>query len=137
MLNTKLINTIIGFSWRYKIMFENEHQKGVMLAICAYTLWGIAPLYFKLIESVSAPEILLHRVVWSFVFMIGLLGLTRGFSSVKALLANKNKLLVLSITSILIAFNWLLFIWSVNNEHMLDASLGYFINPLFNAMALT
>ncbi|MBM7070962.1 EamA family transporter RarD [Shewanella sp. OPT22] len=115
-------------------MPENEHQKGVILAIFAYTIWGIAPLYFKLLEPVPAPEILLHRVIWSFVFMIGLLGLTRGFSSLKALMTYKKKIAVLSITSVLIAFNWLLFIWAVNNEHMLDASLGYFINPLFNVV---
>ncbi len=115
-------------------MSENEHRKGVMLAICAYTLWGIAPLYFKLLEPVAAPEILLHRVVWSFVFMVALLSFIQGFSSLKALVANKQKLLVLTITAILIAFNWLLFIWSVNNDHMLDASLGYFINPLFNVL---
>ena len=115
-------------------MPENEHQKGVMLAVCAYTLWGIAPLYFKLLEPVPATEILLHRVVWSFVFMIGLLAFTRGFSSVKALIAKKKPLAVLCVTSVLIAFNWLLFIWAVNHEHMLDASLGYFINPLFNVV---
>ncbi len=115
-------------------MSEAEHQKGIFLAICAYTLWGIAPLYFKLLEPVSAPEILLHRVIWSFVFMIGLLLVSGGFSSVKALLSQKKKLAVLGITSILIAFNWLLFIWAVNNEHMLDASLGYFINPLLNVV---
>ena len=115
-------------------MAESEQQKGVMLAICAYLLWGIAPLYFKLIESVPAPEILLHRVVWSFVFMLGLLGVSRGLAPLKALIANKKKLLLLGATSVLIACNWLLFIWAVNNDHILDASLGYFINPLFNVV---
>lgn len=105
-----------------------------MLAICAYTLWGVAPLYFKLIESVPATEILLHRVLWSFVFMIALLGFTKGLGAVKAILNHKKKLLVLCVTSVLIAFNWGLFIWAVNNGHMLDASLGYFINPLFNVI---
>ncbi|RLV58965.1 EamA family transporter RarD [Parashewanella curva] len=115
-------------------MTHNEHQKGIALAICAYVLWGIAPMYFKLIETVPATEILLHRVLWSFVFMVLLMSFMGGFNHFRQLFRTPKKLLVLSCTSVLIAFNWLLFIWAVNNEHMLDASLGYFINPLFNVV---
>ncbi|WP_133408127.1 EamA family transporter RarD [Parashewanella tropica] len=115
-------------------MTQNEHQKGIALAVCAYVLWGIAPIYFKLLESVPATEILLHRVIWSFVFMIVLMSFIGGFSQFRQLFRKPKKLLVLACTSVLIAFNWLLFIWAVNNEHMLDASLGYFINPLFNVV---
>lgn len=113
-------------------MSETEHRKGIIFAICAYTLWGFAPLYFKLLINVPAAEILLHRVLWSFVFMAVLMSLFGGFGRVRQLLKQPKQLLVLCVTSCLIAANWLLFIWAVNNDHMLDASLGYFINPLVN-----
>lgn len=113
-------------------MQDIEHRKGIVFAVCAYTMWGFAPLYFKLLTDVSAAEILLHRVLWSFVFMGLLMSLFGGFSRVRQLLKKPKQLAVLCITSLLIAANWLLFIWAVNNDHMLDASLGYFINPLVN-----
>ncbi|MFT5789002.1 MAG: chloramphenicol-sensitive protein RarD [Shewanella sp.] len=113
-------------------MQDTEQRKGIVFAICAYTLWGFAPLYFKLLTDVSAAEILLHRVLWSFVFMALLMSFFGGFSRVRQLLKKPKQLTVLCITSLLIAANWLLFIWAVNNDHMLDASLGYFINPLVN-----
>lgn len=115
-------------------MPDLEFRKGVLLAICAYCLWGFAPLYFKLLHHVSATEILLHRVIWSFVFMVILMQFIGGFSRLRLLFKSPKQLAVLSCTSILIAGNWLLFIWAVNNDHMLDASLGYFINPLLNVL---
>ena len=113
-------------------MQDIEHRKGIAFAICAYTLWGFAPLYFKLLTDVSAAEILLHRVLWSFVFVALLMFFFGGFGRARQLLKKPKQLAVLCITSCLIAANWLLFIWAVNNDHMLDASLGYFINPLVN-----
>ncbi|WP_338593433.1 EamA family transporter RarD [Shewanella khirikhana] len=113
---------------------DQEYRKGIMLAIGAYTMWGFAPLYFKLLEQVSATDILLHRVIWSFVFTILLMAFVGGFSKLKQLLKAPKQLLVLLVTSLLIAGNWLLFIWAVNNDHMLDASLGYYINPLLNVL---
>ncbi|MCM2530852.1 EamA family transporter RarD [Shewanella algae] len=115
-------------------MPETEYRKGVILALCAYIFWGFAPLYFKLLHHVSAPEILLHRIIWSFVFMGILMQFIGGFGQLRLLLKRPKQLAVLLLTSILIAGNWLLFIWAVNNDHMLDASLGYFINPLFNVL---
>jgi chloramphenicol-sensitive protein RarD len=115
-------------------MSELEYRKGVILAICAYSLWGFAPLYFKLIQQVSPLEILMHRVLWSFVLMVVLIQFVGGFSRLRQVLKQPKQLLVLLITSLLIAGNWLIFIWAINNDHMLDASLGYFINPLFNVL---
>lgn len=115
-------------------MLSTEQNKGIASAICAYTLWGFAPLYFKLLGDVPAPEILIHRVIWSFVFVTFLMTMFGGFSRLRQVLKRPKQLMVLTITSILIAGNWLLFIWSVNNDHMLDASLGYFINPLINVI---
>ncbi|MCE9688018.1 EamA family transporter RarD [Shewanella sp. AS16] len=111
-----------------------EHRKGIFLAICAYCLWGFAPLYFKLLQQVAATEILLHRIIWSFAFMLLLMAGIGGFSRLRLLLRQPKQLAVLLLTSVLIAGNWLLFIWAVNNDHMLDASLGYFINPLLNVL---
>ena len=115
-------------------MPDLEYRKGVLLAICAYTIWGVAPLYFKLLHHVPATEILMHRVIWSFIFMVILMQFIGGFSRLRLILKQPKQLLILLITSILIAANWLIFIWAVNNDHMLDASLGYFINPLFNVL---
>lgn len=117
-----------------KMTQDQEYRKGIMLAIGAYTMWGFAPLYFKLLEQVSATDILLHRVIWSFVFTILLMAFVGGFSKLKQLMKVPKQLLVLLVTSLLIAGNWLLFIWAVNNDHMLDASLGYYINPLLNVL---
>lgn len=115
-------------------MADTEYRKGIALALCAYCLWGFAPLYFKLLNQVSATEILLHRVIWSFVFMVILMQFIGGFAKLRQLFKQPKQLAVLTVTSILIAGNWLLFIWAVNNDHMLDASLGYFINPLLNVL---
>ncbi|QSX41146.1 EamA family transporter RarD [Shewanella cyperi] len=113
---------------------ESEHRKGIFLAIGAYTMWGFAPLYFKLIAAVPATEILLHRIIWSFFFTALLMVFIGGFERLHQLLRQPKRLAVLLLTSTLIAGNWLLFIWAVNNDHMLDASLGYYINPLFNVL---
>lgn len=116
-------------------MPQNEQYKqGLLFAFAAYIMWGIAPLYFKALAGVDAVDILLHRVVWSFVFILLLIVGVTGFSKIKALFKTPKKLGLLAITSVIIAFNWLLFIWAVNNNHMLDASLGYYINPLLNVV---
>ncbi|MCT8868609.1 MULTISPECIES: EamA family transporter RarD [Shewanella] len=115
-------------------MPDTEYRKGILLAVSAYCMWGFAPLYFKLLHHVSATEILLHRVIWSFVFMVIIMLFIGGFGKLRQLFKQPKQLLVLTITSLLIAGNWLIFIWAVNNDHMLDASLGYFINPLLNVL---
>ncbi len=115
-------------------MPDTEFRKGVILALSAYFFWGFAPLYFKLLEHVSATEILLHRIIWSFILLLCLMSFIGGFNNLRALLKEPKRILILCVTSLLIAANWLLFIWAVNNDHMLDASLGYFINPLFNVL---
>ncbi|MGS0728571.1 EamA family transporter, partial [Shewanella sp. 0m-11] len=100
-------------------MQETEYRKGILYAICAYTLWGFAPIYFKLLGDVPASEILLHRVIWSFFFVTILIALFGGFARLRHLLKQPKQLAVLCVTSVLIAGNWLLFIWAVNNDHML------------------
>ncbi len=113
-------------------MDAKQTRTGIMLALAAYFIWGIAPAYFKLIYYVPADEILTHRVIWSFFFMLALISLSHQWGQVKKLLHMPRKILLLALSAVLIGGNWLLFIWAVNNHHMLEASLGYFINPLVN-----
>ncbi len=113
---------------------QQRARQGVLLAIGAYTMWGIAPIYFKSITNVSALEILSHRVVWSFFLLAALLHFSRRWRSVAEIAQNKSKLAYLLSSSVLIGANWLIFIWAVNSNHMLDASLGYYINPLINVL---
>ena len=84
-------------------------------------MWGIAPAYFKLIQQVPADEILTHRIIWSF-FHAGADPLGRSWPKVRAACQNRKRLLLLAVTALLIGGNWLLFIWAVNNHHMLEAS---------------
>ncbi|MDP2562001.1 EamA family transporter RarD [Psychrobium sp. 1_MG-2023] len=116
------------------MLAEQRYKHGLMFAFSAYIMWGIAPLYFKALGDIGAVDILLHRVVWSFAFVLIVIALMRGFSNIKQLFAQRKKILLLAVTSVIIAFNWLLFIWAINNDRMLDASLGYYINPLFNIL---
>ncbi|HFQ5376405.1 TPA: EamA family transporter RarD [Vibrio vulnificus] len=118
-------------------MTAEEQQKarqGVLLALGAYTMWGIAPIYFKSLAAVSPLEILSHRVVWSFFLLATLLHFGRHWRTVRDVLTSKSKMLYLVTTAILVGANWLIFIWAVNANHMLDASLGYYINPLINVL---
>ncbi len=107
-------------------------RQGVLLALAAYIMWGIAPMYFKTVNHIPAPEILAHRVLWSFVFLALLLFFTRRFYQLKPIIREPKKLLMLMLTSCFIGCNWLIFIWAIVNNRMLDASLGYYINPLVN-----
>lgn len=115
-------------------MDAKQTRQGVLLALAAYFIWGIAPAYFKLIYYVPADEILTHRVIWSFFFMVALLSVSWQWRQVKRLLKTPKKIFLLALSAVLVGGNWLLFIWAVNNHHMLEASLGYFINPLVNIL---
>lgn len=113
---------------------QTRSKQGVLLAIAAYTMWGIAPIYFKSITEVPALEILSHRIIWSFVFLAFLLQFGKKWPVVSKVISNRKSMFFLCMTSVLVATNWLIFIWAVNSEHMIDASLGYYINPLFNVI---
>ncbi|WP_375056489.1 EamA family transporter RarD [Zobellella sp. DQSA1] len=112
---------------------EKDHAaQGALFALGAYFLWGIAPLYFKQLIAVPALEVLTHRVIWSFLLLLALISALGYWPRVRAILRTPRQLLLLGLSSVTIGLNWLVFIWAVNNDHMLDASLGYYINPLFN-----
>jgi len=107
---------------------------GPLAAAIAYCLWGLFPLYIKQLPQVPALEIVLHRSAWSVVFVFGLLALLRRFAWLPAVLRQPRTLGVFSLSALLLAGNWLLYVWAVNNGRVLDASLGYFINPLLNVV---
>lgn len=109
-------------------------NNGLVNAIIAYIMWGILPLYWKLFNDVPAGEILSHRVVWSFVFMAILVTIQRRWGDIKQIATNRTHLLSLTASGLLIAGNWLIFIWAVNNGHVVETSLGYYLNPLLNVL---
>lgn len=113
-----------------------EGKKGVLYALSAYIIWGFLPIYWKQIENISPYEIIAHRVLWSFVFMlifIIVVGKWHYFRrDLKFIFKNKKKVAALFLASIVITSNWLAYIIAVNSGHILDASLGYYINPLIS-----
>lgn len=113
---------------------KSTTRSGVYNALAAYFMWGIAPLYFKLLIELSAGEILIHRIVWSSLFIFLLVLITKKWSVLVQLCQQPKIIAKLAVSAIFLAVNWLLFIWAINNDHLLDASLGYFINPLFNVV---
>ncbi|WP_026376595.1 EamA family transporter RarD [Aestuariibacter salexigens] len=115
-------------------MSDSSAKTGVILAIAAYTIWGFAPLYFKLLQHMPAMEILIHRVVWSAAVLTVLLFGLKHMHKVRVALRSKRVLGILLVAGVLLAANWLLFIWAINNDHLLEASLGYYINPLLNVL---
>jgi chloramphenicol-sensitive protein RarD len=110
----------------------DQTKAGVLFAIAAYSMWGFAPLYFKALTHIPAPEILMHRVVWSVLVLLVLIVGLKHVRKVKVAVQSARVVLTLLLAGALLAGNWLLFIWSVNNDFLLEASLGYFINPLIN-----
>ena len=108
----------------------SEARRGFWFGFGAYFLWGIFPLYFPLLEPTGSVEVLAQRILWSLVFVGVLLLIGRGWSRVRAIVAEPRRLRLVAIGSVLIAINWGVFIWSVLNGHVLETSLGYFINPL-------
>lgn len=109
---------------------NNEKTVGVIYAIAAYVLWGILPVYWKLIDRVLPIEILANRIVWAFVFTVLIIAVTKQWNELKRIAKDKKQIFYIFIASILIAFNWGLYIWAVNSDKIVDASLGYYINPL-------
>jgi chloramphenicol-sensitive protein RarD len=107
---------------------------GVFYALGAYLMWGFAPLYFKYLEFIPVYEILAHRVIWSVVVTALFITYLNHWSNVWQVLSSMKNLMMLMLTSLLISCNWVVFIWAVNNDRMLEASLGYFINPIFNVL---
>ncbi|MGK0247702.1 MAG: chloramphenicol-sensitive protein RarD [Oleispira sp.] len=113
---------------------RQEQKRGVLLALSAFIMWGIAPIYFKQLIHIDALEILAQRIIWAVMFLLVISLFSRQLYKTIEILKQPKQLAILSISACLLGFNWGLFIWSVNNNHMLEASLGYYINPLINVL---
>ncbi|AKU23168.1 EamA family transporter RarD [Massilia sp. MB5] len=107
---------------------------GILYAVLAFLCWGLFPLYFHALGAMPAMEILAHRMLWSLVFLLIVLLLRRQWSWLGAVLRQPKVLASFIASSLLLSANWFVYIWAVNNGHVIDASLGYFINPLFNVL---
>ena len=105
-----------------------------MLGAAAYLMWGLFPLYFPLLEPAGATEILAHRVFWSLVTMLVLILAVRRWGQLRRLLDDRRTVAILSGAAVVIAVNWGSYIWGVNNGHVVETSLGYFINPLVTVL---
>lgn len=116
----------------------NENNKGIIFALGAYIIWGFLPIYWKQIEHISSYEIIAHRVLWSFIFMIVFIIVTSRLrlfmKDLKFIFKDKKKVAALFFASVVITSNWLVYIIAVNTGHILDASLGYYINPLISIL---
>lgn len=105
-------------------------RPGLALGLGAYVLWGLLPLYFPLLDPAGPVEIIAHRVVWSVLFCLVLLTVTRGMSGLRAVLRSRRITATLATAGALIATNWLIYVYAVLGGHTVDAALGYYINPL-------
>jgi chloramphenicol-sensitive protein RarD len=108
----------------------SEHRRGIAAGIGAYSLWGAFPLVFHQLGSVGAGEILLHRIVWSFLVVVVLLRVGGDRGWLARVRATEGAVPRLAVAALLIAINWVVYIWAVNREHVIEAALGYYVNPL-------
>ncbi|WP_299263967.1 EamA family transporter RarD [uncultured Psychrosphaera sp.] len=114
------------------MLMNTNAKQGVLLAIAAYLMWGVIPAYFKLLNSMVPTEILMHRIIWSSLLLVIIISVKKNWIQISNILKKPKTLLILIASASILAFNWWLFIWAINNNHLLDASLGYYINPLLN-----
>ena len=111
---------------------SNTLSRGVLFAALSYTLWGLFPLYFKQIAQVPSLEVVAHRTLWCLVFLLGVLAVLKRWAWLGQVLRQPKVLAAFLLSALLLSVNWLTYVWAVQNDHVLDASLGYFINPLVN-----
>jgi chloramphenicol-sensitive protein RarD len=108
----------------------SKNKLGLLFGVSAYSLWGAFPLYWPLLEPANPLEIVSHRAVWTLVFCFIVLAATKALKTTLVTLKRPTVAIKLFLTSLLISINWLVYIWATNNEHVVEASLGYYINPL-------
>ena len=109
-------------------------RKGLLLGLAAYAMWGVLPIYFKALSHVFATEIVSHRIIWSLVFLALLATAWKKWPGIRAALTTPRVAMTLALTALLIGANWLIWIWAVVNGHVLEGSLGYYLNPLVNVV---
>lgn len=117
---------------------NRNHIPGVLMAAGAYILWGVLPIYWKLLQTVSPLEILAHRIIWCLVFLLVIVILTRNIagaiSEVTRIARHPSKIAGVILAALILTINWYSYIWAVNNDQVIQASLGYYINPLISVL---
>lgn len=117
---------------------NHARRTGMIAALSTYLIWGVLPLYWNLLARAEANEILAHRIIWSFFFMVVVLMVTKRWQSFKedcrALWQDKKRGAILLLAAFTISLNWLTYIWAVNHGHVIDTSIGYYINPLMSVL---
>jgi chloramphenicol-sensitive protein RarD len=113
---------------------KSEPIFGVLYAAAAFLIWGLGPIYWKAVSIVPSLEIIVHRMVWSFLLLFTTILVSRNWRDFVKALKNIRILLTLSATAVILSANWLLYVWAINNNYMLQGSLGYYINPLVNVI---
>ena len=111
-----------------------EQRRGLAITAFTFTLWGLVPVYWHLLNAVPSQQIIAHRIIWSTVLVVAWLLLSNGPGWWKAIAAQPRALPTLALSSVAIAFNWGLYIWAINAGHVIETSLGYFINPLVSVV---
>lgn len=111
-------------------MEQKRYIEGLMMGTLAFILWGLLPLYWKLVKAISPYQIFAQRVIWSFLFVMIILAIKNVLPEYKEIISNPKNWLNILGPSFFISINWLLYIWAVNNDYVIESSLGYFINPL-------
>lgn len=109
-------------------------SRGIAYGLAAYLVWGILPVFWKLLHTVTPLEIVAHRIVWSFVLLLGVLAITGNHRAIVAAMRTPRALLPFALTGLLLMTNWLVYIWAVNSGRVIETSLGYFMNPLVNVL---
>src|SRR5512145_3107998 len=109
-------------------------NKGIWYAVGAYGLWGLFPLYWKLLHHIPAIQLIGHRIVWSFVSLAVILIIINQFRKFKNNSISFSLIRIYSLAAILVGINWLTYVWAVNTDHVVETSLGYFINPLISVL---
>jgi chloramphenicol-sensitive protein RarD len=109
-------------------------NEGLLYAFGAYLIWGLFPLYWKMLKSVPATQLIGHRILWSFVLLAGVLLATRKWNDFRAAASNRKTVRTYFIAAVLVGLNWYIYVWAVNAGYIVEASLGYFINPLFSVL---
>lgn len=113
---------------------QGESSAGAAYAAAAFIIWGISPIYWKELHALPAFEIVMHRVVWSPLFLLPVLAWQNRWGELAGALKNPRSALAMLLSTILISMNWLIFIWAINNEQVLQTSIGYYITPLINVL---
>jgi len=109
---------------------RSEYSLGLLFGFSSYIIWGLFPLYWPLLEPANPLEIVSHRAVWTLVFCLIVLALSKQIRTTLVVMKNPKTMAALLLSTILVSINWITYIWAVNNGHVVEAALGYYINPL-------